>query len=1006
MNTKLKLSFLLTLATISISPAGINYIDAELTNTTINGQSPVNSVNYSTNFTELDGLWGWRTNRTDVNGAGIWVTDGGTGSISDLESTQPLKVNITLPQSGNYKLYALIMNNNSGTGHWDIASRIGDTGQFTSYNKYAPETTRALASDFNGTVKIANGNDMSFKVMIGEYTALSANETVSIYINGLDGWDGQTGLDQRTRFDGLGYEKVAPLSLLASNPSPGDNADYILTNDTLLKWDAAQGSLQHNVYLGTDPDRVKFANDLDGNRNVDLGDIARLADKWLKHITGTSIQSLDLDNSGIIDIGDLSLLATQWLTSDNSSFLGSFDLQNNQCSTAPLYPDRNYYWRVDEEHSDQTYKGNTWHFKTFKADGLTARIYDDIYLSELKATRIDPQINFNWGQAAPAPLVGPETFSIEWTGAIAVPQSGEYSFYVSTDDGVRLYINNILIIDNWTDQSIAEKSDNLFLRSGYVYPIRMEYYDNTGSAVATLSWSGPGINKQIIPTGYLASTMPELRPKDIWVVDLNSQPVSMRFLTLTLQGLVAKDEPAILTKQGGLTTLIRTTMEQEGTVFHDNASAWTLLNKFRDKIEGLIVCGSDLESVNAATSLCGPMNAIGVYETILAEVQSRTGLPVLADVRGLNELAIYNNYQNLFNNELMVDVNKIDFLRDISITRNAFTYYNVDSATRIQFIDGLTSQGMVMGWGSNAEYGWVKDVSKANASGVPSDWSKNLSTLSRLQTNIPKPPRKYPEPVKEGERIVAFSMSDGDNLQVMAGDFITNTKFFGHPARGTFPISWEFPPSMGEFIPRGVRCYYEAANYGNNADCFIAGPSGAGYAFHHYMTGQATFAKNTGQAMKKCGLTVATLINENNADITEVDEFLDRPEIMGIAYKDWAPYNRRNGAIYWHNGKPCVSYKFLLWAGDVDDPSGLGDWKTVSAGIAAMPSSPATNQGSYAIINSNAWSFGAVGGPVQAIVNTIELLPPNTRVVTVEELIILLRNNFGTPVSQQEYYDM
>ena len=1002
-------SFLLLLGLLGLTAvtnlsAAITYVDAELNNTTVNGMALVSGENYSTNYSEIDDLWGWRTNRTDVNGSGVWVSDGGSdGGVADRENTEPLKVSVTLTEPGTYDLYVIIMNNNSGNGHWDVAARIGDTGSFTSFNKYADTISQAIASDFVGSVKVSGGNDRTFKVMIGQYIALSSNEVVDIYVNGLDGWDTQTGLDQRTRFDGVGYERVSDLRAKALNVSPADGATEVLGMNAMLEWISGIEASGHNVYLGTDKQAVDFKSDIDGSRMVDIADMAKVADTWQNN--APDLDS-DIDSSGIVNIDDLALLARDWLADAGIFYKGNLPGDTTTYNAGSLASNQTYYWRIDEVGDEAVTKGDVWEFTTFKGDGLTARIYDDKYFSDLKVTRVDSQVAFDWGDGSPDASVENDTYSISWQGGIMVPQKGEYVFYTSSDDGVRLYVNDMLIIDRSVDQGQTEYSGSIYLRPGTVYPIRVEYYENGGSAAMYLSWSGPGISKQIIPTKYLASTVENIIPKDIWVVDLGSMPVAMRLVAITLQGLVAKDKPEILVKQGGLTSFIREDLEKEGTVFHDGASVWWLLDKYSDYIDGIVVCGTDMDSINAATALCGPMRAVGVYESIADDVQARTGLPILADVREKAAVDIFNEYKELFDHEMLVDVNKVDFLRDIAVNRNAFIYYDVDSNTRKQFINELTSQGMVLGWGSNAEYSWVRDVSQANASGVPADWCKNLSTLSKLKTSIPKPPRRYPEPVKEGERIVAFSMSDGDNLQIMAGGAITDSIFFGNEHRGTFPMSWEFPPSMGFLVPRGVKCFYNEATTGDNLDCFIAGPSGAGYAFHYYMTARDTFAKNTGQTMKQCGLTIASLINDNNGSMSNTDQFLDRPEIMGVVYKDWVPYNRRQGAIYWHNGKPCVSYKFLLWGGEVGDPSNLGDWETVSAGIAAMPSSPATDQGSYALINANAWSFGSYGGPMQAIVNTIELLPENTRLVTVEELIILLRNNFGDPISEEEYYGM
>ena len=167
----------------------ITYIDVTPSNATLNGAALIAGTTYSTNYTDVtDNLWGWRTNRTDVNGNTIWETDGGA-FVGDAESTAPLKIDITLPDAGVlYDLYAVIMNNNSGAGQWDVSARIGDSGAFKDFNKNSSDMTQALASDFEGTVVVSGGGDRTMKVRIGYYVTAAANETVSIYINGLDTW--------------------------------------------------------------------------------------------------------------------------------------------------------------------------------------------------------------------------------------------------------------------------------------------------------------------------------------------------------------------------------------------------------------------------------------------------------------------------------------------------------------------------------------------------------------------------------------------------------------------------------------------------------------------------------------------------------------------------------------------------------------------------------------------------------------------------------------------------
>ena len=65
--------------------------------------------------------------------------------------------------------------------------------------------------------------------------------------------------------------------------------------------------------------------------------------------------------------------------------------------------------------------------------------------------RLDATINFSWGTGSPASNIGSDTYSVRWEGNIEVPRSGGYTFYTNSDDGIRLWVNDKLMVDNWTD---------------------------------------------------------------------------------------------------------------------------------------------------------------------------------------------------------------------------------------------------------------------------------------------------------------------------------------------------------------------------------------------------------------------------------------------------------------------------------------------------------------------------------------------------------------------------
>ncbi|MGE5610566.1 MAG: PA14 domain-containing protein [Bacillota bacterium] len=140
---------------------------------------------------------------------------------------------------------------------------------------------------------------------------------------------------------------------------------------------------------------------------------------------------------------------------------------------------------------------------TTATNGLKAQYFDSLGFQNLKVSRVDPTVNFNWGTGAPATGMGADSFNARWTGYVVPKYSETYTFYTKSDDGVRLWVNGKLLIDNWTNHSATENKGTIALQAGQKYAIKMEYYENTGNATATLGWSSTSQAKQIIPQSQL-----------------------------------------------------------------------------------------------------------------------------------------------------------------------------------------------------------------------------------------------------------------------------------------------------------------------------------------------------------------------------------------------------------------------------------------------------------------------------------------------------------------------
>ena len=70
--------------------------------------------------------------------------------------------------------------------------------------------------------------------------------------------------------------------------------------------------------------------------------------------------------------------------------------------------------------------------------------------------RLDPTVNFNWAGNSPDPSLNAEDFAVRWIGEVEAPTSETYTFQIQSDDGILLWVNNELIIDNWAQGNTTD----------------------------------------------------------------------------------------------------------------------------------------------------------------------------------------------------------------------------------------------------------------------------------------------------------------------------------------------------------------------------------------------------------------------------------------------------------------------------------------------------------------------------------------------------------------------
>jgi hypothetical protein len=253
---------------------------------------------------------------------------------------------------------------------------------------------------------------------------------------------------------------VPPIT--AYKPSPPNGVKFV-DPDTILRWTAGYGSKLHHLYFG------------DNLSNVEAG-------------TGGT---------------------------DKGSIVGTvYDPDT-------LEREKTYYWRVDESDGLTTQTGDIWSFTIAgEGGGLKAEFFNNASLGgEPALTRIDPQIDFSWGNGttpgtnSPAANINVDNFSARWSGVLEIDVTDTYIFRISANNGFRLWLDGRLIIDFWDNPTTSTlESEPIKLTGGTFCTIRMEYFEGADTAVARMYWENSVRPSEIIPQAALSLPVKASRP--------------------------------------------------------------------------------------------------------------------------------------------------------------------------------------------------------------------------------------------------------------------------------------------------------------------------------------------------------------------------------------------------------------------------------------------------------------------------------------------------------------
>ena len=145
---------------------------------------------------------------------------------------------------------------------------------------------------------------------------------------------------------------------------------------------------------------------------------------------------------------------------------------------------------------------------------------------------------------------------MEWSGSFTAPKTGSYKFSINADGGVRVYVSNVRIINEWGNKKDQAFTGSINLIEGNTYPIIVEYKENKSNGIVQLKWTVPTQIIQIMPFAPNCTTLNSARSADLVSLDgrLTNGKASLQWIVNT-QKAVDYYQLEKLDEQGEFKTL-------------------------------------------------------------------------------------------------------------------------------------------------------------------------------------------------------------------------------------------------------------------------------------------------------------------------------------------------------------------------------------------------------------------------------------------------------------------
>jgi len=130
-------------------------------------------------------------------------------------------------------------------------------------------------------------------------------------------------------------------------------------------------------------------------------------------------------------------------------------------------------------------------FQLHGQNGLVAEFYDGANFERYVTTQVTNKIDMSWYKTPPVPGIDPEVCSIRWTGKLKSPKTGEYRFSALVDDGIRVWVGDQLLIDDWELNDAGVFEGTAHMVEGQYYDLKVEYFNAMIEGEIRLQWELP-----------------------------------------------------------------------------------------------------------------------------------------------------------------------------------------------------------------------------------------------------------------------------------------------------------------------------------------------------------------------------------------------------------------------------------------------------------------------------------------------------------------------------------